>query len=108
MNFNFEINTDDINSSAVAVKYVSASRMRKDTKVRKIKDMLEHFSFFGKEEITLAEIVDVMQCRITQARWFEDKHRNKLYPEESYTTNGAPYPSTWNVEIWKNWIKDLT
>ena len=107
MNFNFEINTDDINSSAVAVKYVSASRMRKDTKVRKIKDMLEHFSSIDKEEITLAEIVDVMKCRITQARWFEDKH-NKLYPEESYMTKGAGCTSTWNVEIWKNWIKDLT
>ena len=99
----------DTSTSVMPIPYTTiGTRMNSRNKKQKTIEMLDHFSSIGVEEIALSDISKFMGTTIRQARWFEDKHRNKLYPEESYTTKGAPYPSTWNVEIWKNWIKHLT
>lgn len=105
MSIHFQIDTENLDGSVFAVNYVPATnRMRTNTKVMKIKDMLMHFSSIGVEEITLADISKFMGATIRQARWCEDKDRNKLYPDNSYTSRGAPFPSTWNVQIWKDWL----
>ena len=98
----------DTNSSVLPTHYSTETRMNSRTKKQKIIEMLDHFSSMGVEEITLSDMSKFMGTTIRQARWFEDKDRNKLYPDNAYTSRGAPFPSTWNVQIWKDWLKVLT
>ena len=84
----------DTNSSVLPTHYSTETRMNSRTKKQKIIEMLDHFSSMGVEEITIADISKFMQT--------------KLYPDNAYTTRGAPFPSTWNVQIWKDWLKVLT
>ena len=99
----------DTNSSVMPIPYKTIeTRMNSRTKRQKIIEMLEHFSSIGVEEITLADISKFMQTKIYQAQWFNVKGKGKLYPDNAYTSRGAPKPSTWNVQIWKDWLKVLT
>ncbi len=99
----------DTNSSVMPIPYKTMeTRVNSLTKKEKIIEMLDHFSSMGVEEITLSDMSKFMGTTIRQARWFEDKDRNKLYPDNAYTSRGAPFPSTWNVKIWKDWLKVLT
>lgn len=109
MSIHFQIDTDNLDSTVFAVNYMPAiNRMGEHTKVIKITDMLEHFSSIGVEEIALADISKFMGTTIRQAQWFNVKGKGKLYPDNAYTSRGAPKPSTWNVQIWKDWLKVLT
>ena len=95
----------DTNSSVMPIPYKTIeTRMNSRTKRQKIIEMLEHFSSIGVEEITLADISKFMQTKIYQAQWFNVKGKGKLYPDNAYSSRGAPNPSTWNVKIWKEWI----
>ncbi len=96
----------DTNSSVLPTHYRTGieTRMNSRTKKQKIIEMLDHFSSIGVEEIALADISKFMGTTIRQSKWFSVKGKGKLYPDNSYTTRGAPFPSTWNVQIWKDWL----
>lgn len=98
----------DTNSSVLPTHYSTETRMNSRTKKQKIIEMLDHFSSMGVEEITIADISKFMQTKVYQAQWFNVKGKGKLYPDNAYTSRGAPFPSTWNVQIWKDWLKVLT
>ena len=96
----------DTNSSVLPTHYSTGieTRMNSRTKKQKIIEMLDHFSSMGVEEITLADMSKFMGTTIRQAQWFNVKGKGKLYPDNAYTSRGAPFPSTWNVQIWKDWL----
>ena len=97
----------DTNSSVMPIPYKTIeTRMNSRTKKQKIIEMLDHFSSIGVEEITLADISKFMQTKVYQAQWFNVKGKDKLYPDNAYTSRGAPNPSTWNVKIWKDWLNE--
>ena len=99
----------DTSTSVMPMPYTTiGTRMNSRNKKQKIIDMLDHFSSMGVEEITIADISKFMQTKVYQAQWFNVKGKGKLYPDNSYTSRGAPKPSTWNVQIWKDWLKVLT
>ena len=99
----------DTSTSVMPIPYTTiGTRMNSRNKKQKTIEMLDHFSSIGVEEITLADMSRFMGTTIKQAQWFNVKGKDKLYPDNAYTSCGAPFPSTWNVEIWKNWLKVLT
>ena len=98
----------DTNSSVMPIPYKTIeTRVNSLTKKQKIIEMLDHFSSMGVEEITLSDMSKFIGTTIRQAQWFNVKGKGKLYPDNAYTSRGAPFPSTWNVQIWKDWLKVL-
>ena len=95
----------DTNSSVMPIPYKTIeTRVNSDNKKQKIIEMLDHFSSMGVDEIALSDISKFMGTTIRQAQWFNVKGKGKLYPDNAYTSRGAPFPSTWNVQIWKDWL----